>query len=118
MGHKPIYASALKTELERKIQEMLASGVIRVSNISFSSPLLMVKKKDNTWRPVIDYRHLNAITQKGNFPIPVVDELLHELSSGTWFTKLDLRSGYHQIRLAPGEEYKATFGLTGGPNTF
>lgn len=125
-------APALKTELERQIQDMLASGVIRPSNNPFSSPLLMVKKKDESWRPVIDYRHLNAITVKGKFPIRVIDELLDELGGAGWFTKLDLRSGYHHIRLAPGEEYKTafqthlghyeflvvSFGLTGGPNTF
>lgn len=122
----------LKTELEKQIKEMLASGVIRLSNGPFSSALLMVKKKDESWRPVIDYHHLNAMTQKSKFPIPVIDELLDELAGASWFTKLDLRSGYHQIRLAPGEEYKTTFqmhlghyeftvlsyGLMGGPNTF
>lgn len=76
-------APSLKTELERQIHDMLSSGVIRPSNSPFSSPLLMVKKKDDTWRPVIDYRHLNAMTQKGKFPIPVIDELLEELAGAS-----------------------------------
>lgn len=119
-------------ELEHQIQEMLTNGVIRLSQSPFSSPLVMVKKKDATWRPVIDYKHLNAMTQKSKFPIPVIDELLNELFGVSWFTKLDLGPGYHQFHLAPGEEYKTAFqmhlshyeftilslGLTGAPSTF
>lgn len=79
----------------------------------------------------IDYRHLNPMTQKGKFLILIIDKLLDELAGASWFTKLDLRLGYHQISLAPGEEYKiafethlghyeftvVSFGLTGAPNT-
>jgi len=80
----------------------------------------------------VDYRMLNALTVKSKFPIPVIDELLDELSSARWFSSLDLRAGFNQIRLAPGEEFKTafqthwgqfeyivmSFGLTGAPNIF
>lgn len=127
-----IFAPELKDEIEKQIQEMLDSGVIQKSTSPFSSPILLIKKKDGTWILVVDYRHLNALILKGNFPVPVIDELLDELHGAQWFSKLDLRAGYHQIRLAEGEEYKAAFqthhghfefkvlafGLTDGPYTF
>ena len=104
-------ALAMKTEIEKQIQDLLDQGVTTHSNSGFASPVLLVHKADGTWRLVVDYRHLNALTIKGKYPLPVIDELLDELSGAKWFSKLDLRAGYHQIRLALERNTKQPFRL-------
>lgn len=75
----------------------------------FSSSVLLVKKKDRTFRFCVDFRQLNAITVKTKYPVLVIEELLDELHGAPWFTSLDLAAGYYQIRLKPGEEAKTAF---------
>jgi hypothetical protein len=86
-----------KLEIEKITQELLQQAWIQPSVSPYSSPVLLVKKKDRSWRMCVDYRQLNEATVKNKYFIPLIDDLLDELSSMCYFSKLDLRAGYHQI---------------------
>jgi len=133
VNSKPYHYSPFhKSEIERQVQELLQAGLITHSNSPFASPVLLVKKKDGSWRLCVDYRKLNDLTIKNHFPMPVIEEILDELSGSKYFTKLDLRAGYHQVRMQPQDEHKTAFkthqghyqykvmpfGLTNAPATF
>lgn len=88
---------------------MLGDCIIRLSYSPFLSPLLLLKKKDGTWCFYVDYGELNAHTVKNEFSIPIVDDILDELHEATVFSKIDLKSGYHQIRVKEEDVPKTTF---------
>lgn len=126
------YNPAQKDEIERQVADLLSKGMIQPSCSPYASPIILARKKTGDWRLCIDYRHLNSLTIKNKYPLPVMDELLDELQGAVWFTSLDLSSGYHQIPMDPKDipktafqthnghfEYKVMpYGVTGGPTTF
>ena len=86
-------------EIKKQVQELVEKGVIHPSTSPCGSPIVLVPKKDGTWRMCIDYRALNKITVKTRYPLPRIDDLLDQLKHAIYFTQLDLHSKYHQIRI-------------------
>jgi len=101
-----------RAEVDEIIREMKCQGVIEESFSPWVSPVL-VSKKDGTLRFCVDYRKLNAVTVKDSYPLPRIDDLL-ELSGNAWFTTLDLKSGYWQIKIRPEDKEKTAFSVGNG----
>ncbi|GBG67444.1 hypothetical protein CBR_g579 [Chara braunii] len=119
-------------ELRRQLKELVEKGWIRLSVSPYGSPVLFVSKKGGTLRMCIDYRGLNAITVKNREPLPRIDDLLDRVQGCRYFSKIDLKSGYHQIAIRPEDQHKTAFqtryglyefvvipfGLRNAPGTF
>jgi len=119
-------------ELDAFLEENLRTGRIRPSKSPIAAPVFFIKKKDGSLRLVQDYRALNAVTVKNRYPLPLISELVSQLRGAKYFTKLDVRWGFNNVRIKPGDEWKAAFrtnrglfeplvmffGMTNSPTTF
>ncbi|GKG17054.1 putative reverse transcriptase domain-containing protein, partial [Tanacetum coccineum] len=96
-------------ELSRQLKELQDKGFIRPSSSPWGAPVLFVKKKDGSFRRCIDYRELNKLTVKNRYPLPKIDDLFDQLQGSHFFSKIDLRSGYHQLRVHEDDIPKTAF---------
>ena len=137
-SHLPVHSRVYRTDpikqqhISRTIDEMLKHGLIEKSYASWSSPVLLIRKKDGEYRFVIDYRPLNRLTERDSYPLPRIEETLNRLSGNQYFTKFDMKTGYHQIPIHSSDKDKTTFvtshgmfrfnvmpqGLTNAPSSF
>ena len=112
---RPHRLPLVKRQIARdKIREMAAAGVIEPSCSPWAAPAVLVRKKDGDWRFCVDYRRLNAVTKVDSYPLPRMDDALDWVAESSWFSSLDLRSGYWQVALAPEAKEKTAFTIGEG----
>mgnify|MGYP002716422899 CR=1 FL=1 len=104
----------MRGEVNKIIEEMRAQGVIEESQGPWMSPAVLVRKKDGSIRFCVDYRKLNGVTEKDSYPLPRIDDILDQLSGNIWFSTLDLKSGYWQIKIQPEDREETAFSIGNG----
>lgn len=102
-------APARREEMQQAVESMAALGLIERSDSPWSSPVVLVEKKDGTNRFCVDYRVLNGVTVKDSYPLPRIDDTLDALTGPEWFSTLDLKSGYHQVEMEEEDKKKTAF---------
>jgi hypothetical protein len=119
-NHFPIYhhprrtSNQMREVIQEETEKMLKNGIIRPSMSPWSSPVVIVRKKDGTPRFCIDYRKINNITQKDVYPLPRIDDIIEQLSESRWFTKFDLKNGYFQVPISEKDKMKTAFATQDG----
>ncbi|MCO5572361.1 hypothetical protein L7F22_026114 [Adiantum nelumboides] len=132
--NRPPYRVSLaqQEEIMSQVNELLEKGMVQPSSSPFCSPVLLVQKKDGSYRMCVDYRALNKSTIKNRFPVPRIEDIFDRLQGSSYYSRIDLKSGYHQIRIVPEDIHKTAFrttfglyeflvmpfGLTNAPATF
>ncbi|CAF3652495.1 unnamed protein product [Rotaria sp. Silwood1] len=116
---RPYYRTvAQRKELQTEVDKLLLDNIIRPSTSPWSSPVILKKKPDGTYRFLVDFRRLNSITDKDAYPQPTAEELIYRISGHSYFTKLDLKSGYFQIPIAESDKEKTAFATPDGHYEF
>jgi hypothetical protein len=133
IAKKPYRMAATElAKLNKQLSELELKGYVRPSSSPWGAPVLFVKKKDGSMRLCVDYRALNKVTIKNKYPLPKIDDLFDQLKGAKYFSKIDLRSGYYQLKIQSEDMLKTTlvtrygqyeftvmpFGLTNAPAYF